>query len=80
MAGLRDSRPIAVPGSWNDQFEDDRDFLGPAWYQTNFFIPDDWMEQRVVLRFNSVNYLADIWLNGEKLGLMKAGISPSSSN
>ena len=37
--GLDETRPIAVPASWNDQFEDGRDFLGPAWYQTHFHLP-----------------------------------------
>ncbi len=32
--GLDGTRPIAVPASWNDQFEDYRDYLGNAWYQT----------------------------------------------
>jgi len=76
MAGLGGSRPIAVPGSWNDQFEEGRDFLGPSWYQTNFYIPDDWMEERIFLRFNSVNYRADVWLNGEKLGMHEGGHLP----
>lgn len=52
-------RPIAVPASWNDQFEDWRDYLGPAWYQTNFDLPWGWEQRRVNLRFGSVNYLAD---------------------
>ena len=29
--GFKNPRPIAVPASWNDQFEDERDNLGPAW-------------------------------------------------
>jgi len=37
--GLKSGCPIAVPASWNDQFADDRDFLGPAWYQLKFTIP-----------------------------------------
>jgi beta-glucuronidase len=32
--GFTGGRPIAVPSSWNDQFEDGRDYLGTAWYQT----------------------------------------------
>lgn len=26
-----DGRPVAVPASWNDQCEDHREYLGPAW-------------------------------------------------
>lgn len=74
--GFPDSRPIAVPASWNDQFEDGRDNLGPAWYQTTFDLPWSWQGQRIMLRFGSVNYLADVWLNGVKLGQHEGGHLP----
>src|SRR5215813_6325758 len=66
--GFADSRPIAVPASWNDQFEDSRDYLDAAWYQTDFDLPWGWQGNHIGLRFNSVNYRADVWLNGVKLG------------
>ena len=34
--GFDDGQPIAVPASWNDQFNALRDYLGIAWYQTRF--------------------------------------------
>lgn len=71
-----DGRPIAVPASWNDQFEDHREYLGAAWYQTHFDLPWGWQERRVHLRFGSVNYLADVWLNGVKLGQHEGGHLP----
>src|SRR5512147_3226371 len=71
--GFTDGRPIAVPSSWNDQFEDGRDFLGPAWYQTEFGLPWGWNGKRIVLRFGSVNYLAEVWLNGQVLGTHEGG-------
>ena len=74
--GFDDSHPIAVPASWNDQFEDGRDFLGPAWYGTDFDLPWGWNERRIVLRFGSVNYLAEVWLNGQPLGLHEGGHLP----
>jgi beta-glucuronidase len=69
-------RPIAVPASWNDQFEDGRDILGPAWYQTRFHLPWGWAGRRVRLRFGSVNYLAEVWLNSVRLGLHEGGHLP----
>ncbi|MEP7137396.1 MAG: beta-glucuronidase [Chloroflexota bacterium] len=74
--GFPDSRPIAVPASWNDQFEDGRDFLGPAWYRTQFGLPWGWSGKRIILRFGSVNYLAEVWLNGHLLGLHEGGHLP----
>ncbi len=71
-------RPIAVPASWNDQFDDGRDYLGAAWYQTHFDLPWGWdvNRQRIAIRFNSVNYLAEVWLNGECLGSHEGGHLP----
>jgi len=43
--GFNGGQPIAVPASWNDQFADNRDFLGPAWYQTYFNLPWSWEDQ-----------------------------------
>ena len=74
--GLTGGRPIAVPASWNDQFEDWRDYLGPAWYQTRFDLPWGWEAKRIILRFGSVNYLADVWLNGVPLGQHEGGHLP----
>jgi beta-glucuronidase len=74
--GFSGGRPIAVPASWNDQFEDWRDYLGPAWYQTCFDLPWGWEQKRVHLRFGSVNYLAQVWLNDVRLGQHEGGHLP----
>lgn len=76
--GFNDGRPAAVPASWNEQFEDNRDCMGPAWYQTHFDLPFGWdlSLQRAWLRFNSVNYLAEVWLNGECIGAHEGGHLP----
>ncbi len=75
--GFNNARAIAVPGSWNDQFEDLRDFCGTAWYQTRFEPPRDFaVNRRVWIRFGSVTYLADVWLNGEMLGRHEGGNLP----
>jgi beta-glucuronidase len=74
--GFNNARPIAVPASWNDQFADDRDFLGPAWYQLKFNKPSDWVSKIIVIRFGSVNYLSKVWLNGELVGNHEGGHLP----
>ncbi len=76
--GFAGGRPVAVPASWNDQFEDGRDFLGPAWYQTHFDLPWGWDAARkcIALRFGSVNYMAEVWLNGVRLGQHEGGHLP----
>jgi beta-glucuronidase len=74
-AGVPGATPIAVPGSWNDQLVGARDELGPAWYERRFDAPPvDSLE--LALRFGSVNYIAEVWLNGEPLGSHEGGHLP----
>ncbi len=56
-------RPIAVPCSWNDLFDDARDYLGLAWYAREVYVPAAWRGQRVFLRVGSANYAARVWVN-----------------
>jgi len=57
-------RPITVPCSWNDLFDDARDYLGLAWYRHEVYVPSGWRGQRVFLRVGSANYAAKVWVNG----------------
>ena len=57
-------RQIVVPCSWNDLFDDARDYLGLAWYLNEVFVPSTWRDQRVFLRIGSANYAAKVWVNG----------------
>ena len=41
-----------------------------------FALPWGWRGQRIFVRFNSVNYLAEVWLNGERLGEHEGGHLP----
>lgn len=74
--GFPQDRLIAVPSSWNDQYQDTRDYLGPAWYQTRFDLPWGFKDKHLSIRFGSVNYLAQVWLNGTKLGEHEGGHLP----
>ena len=54
-------RSIAVPASWNEQFEDTRDYLGVAWYLRRIVVPPAWRGQKIMLRFGSATYAAKVW-------------------
>ncbi|XP_008547002.1 beta-glucuronidase isoform X1 [Microplitis demolitor] len=56
---------MPVPSSYNDITTSRklRDHVGTVWYQRTFFVPLSWAEQRVFVRFGSVNYLAQVWVN-----------------
>ncbi|MCB0157916.1 MAG: hypothetical protein KDD83_07280, partial [Caldilineaceae bacterium] len=62
MHGLPDPRPIAVPASWNELFQDTHDYLDNAWYVREFYVPAGWQGQRIAVRVGSANYLAELWL------------------
>ena len=74
--GLPAPRQIPVPCSWNDLFDDARDYFGTAWYETEFQLDSGWAGRRVTLRFGSAVYLARVWLNGEYLGEHVGGHLP----
>jgi beta-glucuronidase len=61
---LPSPRMIPVPCSWNDLFDDARDYLGLAWYRHEGYAPASWRGQRVFLRVGSANYAAKVWVNG----------------
>lgn len=74
--GLVGARPIAVPGSWNDQYENLYQYLGMGWYARTTSIPSAWQGQRVMLRVGSANYRAAVWINGQKVGEHEGGHLP----
>eukprot|EP00094_Tigriopus_californicus_P005011 TCALIF_04825-PA protein Name:"Similar to Gusb Beta-glucuronidase (Mus musculus)" AED:0.10 eAED:0.10 QI:0/0/0/0.71/1/1/7/0/1725 len=60
--------PMPVPASYNDitQNRTIRDFIGWAWYSRQFFAPKSWNKDILVyLRFGSVHYTANVWINGK---------------
>lgn len=66
--GISTPRSIAVPASWNEQFQDTRDYLGIAWYERHFYVPQGWHGERIFIRVGSANYAAKVWINGELVG------------
>ncbi|MFV8324963.1 beta-glucuronidase [Flavobacterium sp. ZS1P14] len=74
--GLPNTRSIAVPGSWNDQFTDSRDYLGTAWYEKDVFIPNSWKGQKIYVRIGSANYASKVYLNGKPVGAHEGGNLP----
>ncbi|WP_188505410.1 glycoside hydrolase family 2 protein [Parapedobacter pyrenivorans] len=46
------------------------------WYRRTFRIADDWKGKTVLLHFDAVDWEAEIWLNGKKLGVHRGGSDP----
>jgi len=74
--GLTEARPIAVPSSWNELYDDIRDYMGAAWYVTNTYVPVSWQSEQIMLRVGSANYAAKVWINGTLVGEHEGGHLP----
>jgi beta-glucuronidase len=69
------SATLKVPGDWNTQSDQLFFYEGTVWYKKSF----DYQRQpdtRLFVYFGAANYLADVYLNGEKLGQHEGGFTP----
>ena len=51
----------------NMQKVDPEQFKQPWWFRTSFNLTDADLKKTISLRFNGINYRADLWLNGKKV-------------
>ena len=47
-------------------------------YQRTFTVPSDWRGQNVLLHFGAVDWRADVWVNGVRVGRHEGGFAPFS--
>lgn len=66
---------LNVPGDFNSQLCDLTYTEGTVWYKKEFrySVPEG---KRLFLYFGAVNYRADVYLNGEKIGSHEGGFTP----
>lgn len=72
--GFTDKYSIKVPGDWNSQAEKFLYYEGTVWYKKTFDVSLN-TNEKVFLHFGGVNYAADVYLNGKKLGAHKGGFT-----
>lgn len=70
------SPTLNVPGDWNTQRPELLYYEGSVWYRKTFASAGMPAGQRAFLRFGAVNYRADVYLNGKKLGTHVGGFTP----
>ena len=61
---------VAVPACL-EEFR--QDYEGAAWYGKSFHLPAEWEGKTVRVRFEAVNYRAEVWVNGEAAGAHEGG-------
>lgn len=74
--GYNDKYTLQVPGDWNSQDPKFLYYEGTIWYKKSFDFSASTNNKRVYLYFGAVNYKADVYLNGKKLGVHKGGFTP----
>jgi hypothetical protein len=73
-------RTIVVPFPWESELSGIHDVTGKAkigWYRRRFSVPKSFRhDQRVWLRFDAVDWRADVWINGTKVVEHDGGYTP----
>ncbi len=70
------TRTIPVPLPWQAAFPDLARYSGYAWYQRTFVLDDDWLAGEVLLTFGAVDYLCNVYINGQHAGAHEGGYTP----
>lgn len=75
--GLPAPISMPVPASFSEFFttHEERDYVGDFWYETEFFLPENFPE-KVYLRFGSVTHRAVIYCNGVEVARHEGGFLP----
>lgn len=73
--GYTDKYTLNVPGDWNSQDPKFLYYEGTVWYKKTFDFDTTIQNTRNFIHFGAVNYRADVYLNGKKLGMHKGGFT-----
>ncbi len=69
----KQKRDITVPSCWELA---EKDYEGAAFYYRTFTLPAAWEGKVIRLRFDAVNFRAEIWLNDQAVGFHEGGFTP----
>ncbi|MGV8854897.1 MAG: glycoside hydrolase family 2 protein [Devosia sp.] len=76
LEGRGEWRVATVPAPWQAEFADLREASGTATYKRRFDLPAVWDGRAVFIKFGAVNYFAEVFLNGQRLGEHEGGYLP----
>lgn len=78
-------KPVTIPHCWNALDGEvgtkphpelpEGYYRGPAWYERALEVPASWKGRRVFVRFEAAFLVADVYLNGERLGQHRGGFT-----
>lgn len=67
-------KKMKIPSNWYQS--ELGDYFGAVWFRTQFDLPENWDGREVFLKFASVDYYADVWLNDTYLGHHEGYFTP----
>lgn len=62
----------STPGHRGEQIQ----WGGRTWYRKTFTLPESFRGKRVFIEFEGVRQVAEVYLNGQRLGVSKTGFTP----
>lgn len=76
--GLPDPIEMPVPASFNDIFTDkaSREYYGDFWYLRKVFIPGEWQDKELDIRFDAATHRARVFVNGDEVASHEGGFTP----
>ncbi|HRE07934.1 MAG TPA: beta galactosidase jelly roll domain-containing protein, partial [Opitutaceae bacterium] len=63
---------FSLPGHRGEQDQ----WSGRTWYRKHFAAPAAWKGRKVFIEFEAVRQIAEVFLNGQRLGTAKSGFTP----
>jgi len=69
---------ISLPHVWSERDRsagEDRYYRGDGWYRRRFQIDTAWSGRRIFIQFDGANRSAEVFLNGQRLGLHRGGFA-----
>lgn len=80
--GLPDPVSVPVPASFNDLFtgKEAHDYCGDFWYARQVFVPGEWCDRSLDLRFDAATHRATVFVNGVRITSHEGGFTPFVAN
>ncbi|OVE82890.1 glycoside hydrolase family 2 protein [Natronolimnobius baerhuensis] len=75
---VHDGYSVDIPASFGEAVTEFRHYEGWVWFARTFDWDAETADDQTHLQFGAVNYKAEVWLNGERLGEHEGGFTPFS--
>ncbi len=76
--GIPGNEMIPVPASFQDFYttKEIREYAGDLWYEKDMFVPEEWKEKKILIRFGAATHRAVVFVNGIRIADHEGGFLP----